>query len=115
MELTPQILDDGDLFGDWVQGLQLTLADEGREPGERVYAGCSLAYLATLDADADIPEWGTVPADLPVALVEAWTVAFSDREPDGHRLTTVQDLLQGLVEAALTTDGDELLRRRLGA
>lgn len=114
MELTPEILDDDDLLGDWIQGQQHVLAAEDRELGDRVYAGCSLAYIATLDTD-EIPEWGTVPADLPARLVEAWTVAFSDGEPDEHRLTAVQDLLQGLAEAVIAAEGDEILRRELAA
>lgn len=113
MELTPQILDDGDLMDAWIQGQQRILADETRDPAARIHAGCSLAWLATLDTDAE-PEWGTQPNDLPPALTDTWAVAFDENEADQRRITAAQELLNGIAEAALAVEGAEILRRELG-
>lgn len=114
MELTQQILDDRDLLNAWVQGCQRILFDPDRETSERVHVGCSLAFVVTLDESEDVPELGTMPASLPPELRDAWTTAFSDRDPE-DRLPAVIKVYDGLGKAALTREGTEILRREFGA
>lgn len=112
MDITPQILDDPDLMGAYVQGSQRILFDEARATGERVHAGCVLLFLATLDGHEGVPKWGTMPASLGPALHEAWATAFSDVE-DEERLPAVIAVYEGLADAELARQGGEILRREL--
>lgn len=114
MEITTQILDDPDLMSAYVEGSQRILFDEHREVDERIHAGCSLVFLATLDADDGVPAWGTVPPSLPHELREAWAMAFSDHD-EQLRVAAVLDVYDGLAQAALAREGEEILRRELGS
>ncbi|WP_164545289.1 hypothetical protein [Antribacter gilvus] len=113
MEITTQILDDPELMAAYVEGCQRILHDEDRAAADRANAGCALAFLATLPAGS-VPSWGTLPAELPAELTEAWTTAFDDQADDNDRATAARMLYDGLARAELTRAGEEILRRELG-
>lgn len=112
MDLTPQILDDADLTAAWVEGSQRILHDEHRDAAERADAGCALLHLATIGEHDG--HRGSIPATLPDQLHETWHLAFSDA--DGvDRLAAVTTLYQHVTQALLAEEGDQILRRELGA